>query len=156
MLNQNVSNQFLNLNPELHQTLDNVNSLLEKLKTINPDMESKLTENINTILGAKYKILYKSVVASTNEKEDNEKKNITIKDHYQSIYDSLNKSLIDLKCNIEESTNTLISSDEDLKDILCTAFKKTYCKAAEILMKVMTYKELQTKIEMFKLVYNLK
>lgn len=155
MLNQNIANQFLNLNPDLHKTIDNVNALLEKLKSSNPDIECKLTEYINAIMGAKYKILYKSVLASSNDNEK-EGQNTTIKDHYQSMFDDLNDECLLVKSDIEQMTNTTINSDEDLKDILCTAFKGTYCKAAEVLMKIITYKKLQTKIEMFKLVYNLK
>lgn len=159
MLNQNIANQFLNLNPDLHNTIDNVNTLLEKLKSSNPDIECELTKYINAIMGAKYKILYKSVLASSSSSSNDSEKedqNSTIKNHYQSIFDNLNDECVLVKSDIEQMTNTSINSDEDLKDILCTAFKGTYCKAAEVLMKIITYKKLQTKIELFKLVYNLK
>ena len=153
MIKQNTISQFLNINPELHTPLHELIQLIDSIKSTNPDLYNKINERVELILASKCKMIYKSPNSSgVKESDDN-----SIKGHYKSIYLAMEDEANKIHDKLETLSGKKLDSDdnEQFNEILCNAFKSTYAKASDMVLTLMCYKNIKTKMDLFRLVYNL-
>lgn len=160
MIKQNTINQFLNINPELHTPLHELIQLIDSLKSTNPDLYNKINERVEVILASKCKIVYKTPVSDNkqlNNTTEDSGVDTTIKGHYKHIYKNMEDELEKIHNKLETISGVALDENnhDQFNEILCNAFKGTYAKASDMVLTLMCYKDLKSKMDIFKLVYNL-